>query len=172
MLLCFPPSTLRCPHSAQLHLHNRIWQVKLPLDPGTRVDCRWRDGQMYPARVIERRPAPNGIDHEYYMHYIKCAHALLILPAAATLLNHSACNLQGMPAWAACNDHMVYGQVAFDQLAAIHSKEHSTLSATCSWALCLKAECVCLASQSAHGRVGEDGEPGPDHGRHLRLGGL
>lgn len=47
-------------------------QVKLPLDPGTRVDCRWRDGQMYPARVIERRPAANGIDHEYYMHYIKC----------------------------------------------------------------------------------------------------
>ena len=48
-------------------------QVKLPLDPGTRVDCRWRDGQMYPARVIERRPAANGMDHEYYMHYIKCA---------------------------------------------------------------------------------------------------
>ncbi|KAK9839708.1 hypothetical protein WJX81_007330 [Elliptochloris bilobata] len=46
-------------------------EVKLPLDPGTRVDCRWRDGQMYPARVIERRPAPNGTDHEYYMHYIK-----------------------------------------------------------------------------------------------------
>ena len=66
-------------------LYVRTWQVKLPLDPGTRVDCRWRDGQMYPARVIERRPAPNGIDHEYYMHYIKCAPGLLTLPAAGAM---------------------------------------------------------------------------------------
>ena len=71
--------------------------MKLPLDPGTRVDCRWRDGQMYPARVIERRSAPNGIDHEYYMHYIKCAHALLSLRASGAMClgtgNGSLCKL-------------------------------------------------------------------------------
>ena len=104
------------------HLHDRPGQVRLPLDPGTRVDCRWRDGQMYPARVIERRAARNGIDHEYYMHYIKCAPALppsataqaartadrsLRLSAAArhqlrphTLaqLHHASCQARGMAA--------------------------------------------------------------------------
>ena len=72
-------------------VHDRAWQVKLPLDPGTRVDCRWRDGQMYPARVIERRAAPNGIDHEYYMHYIKCAPACssCVYPSSGAVLRRT-----------------------------------------------------------------------------------
>eukprot|EP00227_Mantoniella_beaufortii_P009750 CAMPEP_0197575486 /NCGR_PEP_ID=MMETSP1326-20131121/866_1 /TAXON_ID=1155430 /ORGANISM="Genus nov. species nov., Strain RCC2288" /LENGTH=487 /DNA_ID=CAMNT_0043138263 /DNA_START=129 /DNA_END=1592 /DNA_ORIENTATION=- len=46
--------------------------VTLPMDIGTRVMCRWRDAQLYPVRVIERRmgqsgPAPE--EYEYYVHY-------------------------------------------------------------------------------------------------------
>ncbi len=46
--------------------------VRLPLDIGTRVQCRWRDGKLYPVRVIERRvgsPAANPEEYEYYVHY-------------------------------------------------------------------------------------------------------
>jgi len=60
---------------------------KLPLEVGTLVDCRWRDGAFYTARVVERRPRapddgasglpppspascpPDG--WEYYVHYLK-----------------------------------------------------------------------------------------------------
>ncbi|KDD73860.1 MOZ/SAS family protein [Helicosporidium sp. ATCC 50920] len=48
--------------------------VALPLEVGTLVDCRYRDGKYYPARVIERRAraapgAEGGEEHEYYVHY-------------------------------------------------------------------------------------------------------
>ena len=46
--------------------------IRLPLDIGTRVQCRWRDGQLYPVRVIERRTgSPAGVpeEYEYYVHY-------------------------------------------------------------------------------------------------------
>ena len=46
--------------------------MKLPLEIGTRVDCRWRDGEYHPARVIEKRPVEGTDQHEYYMHYSKC----------------------------------------------------------------------------------------------------
>ncbi|KAL5724336.1 histone acetyltransferase [Ranunculus cassubicifolius] len=43
----------------------------LPLEVGTRVMCRWRDGKYHPVKVIERRRmhcgGPN--DYEYYVHY-------------------------------------------------------------------------------------------------------
>ncbi|GMI82883.1 histone acetyltransferase of the MYST family 1 [Hibiscus trionum] len=43
----------------------------LPLEVGTRVLCRWRDGKYHPVKVIERRKMhfdePN--DYEYYVHY-------------------------------------------------------------------------------------------------------
>ncbi|XVE60398.1 hypothetical protein DITRI_Ditri05aG0125500 [Diplodiscus trichospermus] len=43
----------------------------LPLEVGTRVLCRWRDGKYHPVKVIERRKmhfgGPN--DYEYYVHY-------------------------------------------------------------------------------------------------------
>lgn len=46
----------------------------LPLDVGTRVMCRWRDGKLHPVKVIERRKmhigGPN--DYEYYVHYTEC----------------------------------------------------------------------------------------------------
>nr|XP_009761285.1 PREDICTED: MYST-like histone acetyltransferase 2 isoform X2 [Nicotiana sylvestris] len=43
----------------------------LPLEVGTRVMCRWRDGKYHPVKVIERRKLPCGgaNDYEYYVHY-------------------------------------------------------------------------------------------------------
>nr|BAC41804.1 putative embryogenic callus protein [Arabidopsis thaliana] len=43
----------------------------LPLEVGTRVMCRWRDGKHHPVKVIERRRIHNGgqNDYEYYVHY-------------------------------------------------------------------------------------------------------
>ena len=49
-------------------------QVHLPLQVGTRVDCKWRDGAFHTARVVELRTAEGRPDeHEYYVHYLKCA---------------------------------------------------------------------------------------------------
>jgi hypothetical protein len=42
------------------------------MEVGTRVQCRWRDAQLYPVRVIERRCGGNGPapeEYEYYVHY-------------------------------------------------------------------------------------------------------
>lgn len=46
----------------------------LPLEVGTRVMCRWRDGKHHPVKVIERRRIHNGghNDYEYYVHYTEC----------------------------------------------------------------------------------------------------
>ncbi|KAK6246139.1 Histone acetyltransferase domain [Theobroma cacao] len=43
----------------------------LPLEVGTRVMCRWRDGKYHPVKVIERRKVHYGgpNDYEYYVHY-------------------------------------------------------------------------------------------------------
>jgi len=43
----------------------------LPLEVGTRVLCKWRDGKFHPVKIIERRKLPNGTtnDYEYYVHY-------------------------------------------------------------------------------------------------------
>ncbi|KAJ0087323.1 hypothetical protein Patl1_08441 [Pistacia atlantica] len=43
----------------------------LPLEVGTRVMCRWRDGKYHPVKVIERRKTNYGgpNDYEYYVHY-------------------------------------------------------------------------------------------------------
>ncbi|KAK4352685.1 hypothetical protein RND71_028203 [Anisodus tanguticus] len=43
----------------------------LPLETGTRVMCRWRDGKHHPVKVIERRKLTRGgvNDYEYYVHY-------------------------------------------------------------------------------------------------------
>ncbi|XP_022773197.1 putative MYST-like histone acetyltransferase 1 isoform X3 [Durio zibethinus] len=43
----------------------------LPLEVGTRVMCRWRDGKYHPVKVIERRKMHFGgpDDYEYYVHY-------------------------------------------------------------------------------------------------------
>ena len=43
------------------------------LEVGSRVMCRWRDGQMHPAKVIERRRSSERQgEMEYYMHYLEC----------------------------------------------------------------------------------------------------
>ena len=46
----------------------------LPLEVGTRVMCRWRDGKYHPVKVIERRKlqATGFSDYEYYVHYTEC----------------------------------------------------------------------------------------------------
>lgn len=46
----------------------------LPLEVGTRVMCRWRDGKHHPVKVIERRRIHNSgpNDYEYYVHYTEC----------------------------------------------------------------------------------------------------
>lgn len=46
----------------------------LPLEVGTRVLCRWRDGKFHPVKVIERRKTQTGgpNDYEYYVHYTEC----------------------------------------------------------------------------------------------------
>lgn len=46
----------------------------LPLDVGTRVNCRWRDGKYHPVKVIERRKlsCDGANDYEYYVHYTEC----------------------------------------------------------------------------------------------------
>jgi len=53
----------------------------LPLEVGTRVMCRWRDGKYHPVKVIERRRVhgcgPN--DYEYYVHYTECMNLIFIL---------------------------------------------------------------------------------------------
>ncbi|KAF8411547.1 hypothetical protein HHK36_004101 [Tetracentron sinense] len=43
----------------------------LPLEVGTRVLCRWRDGKFHPVKVIERRKlqCDGASDYEYYVHY-------------------------------------------------------------------------------------------------------
>ncbi|KAF2291464.1 hypothetical protein GH714_024457 [Hevea brasiliensis] len=43
----------------------------LPLEVGTRVMCRWRDGKYHQVKVIERRKMQCGgpNDYEYYVHY-------------------------------------------------------------------------------------------------------
>ena len=47
--------------------------MHLPLQVGTRVDCKWRDGAFHTARVVELRPVEGKPDeHEYYVHYLKC----------------------------------------------------------------------------------------------------
>lgn len=56
-------------------------QVQLPLQIGTRVDCRWRDGEYYTARVVERRLVDGSDVHEYYVHYLKCNYRFLNLLA-------------------------------------------------------------------------------------------
>ncbi len=44
--------------------------ISLPLEVGTRVLCRWRDGKLHPVKVIERRKLSTGPDdYQYYVHY-------------------------------------------------------------------------------------------------------
>ncbi|XP_008809530.2 putative MYST-like histone acetyltransferase 1 [Phoenix dactylifera] len=45
--------------------------VTLPLKTGTLLKCRWKDGTLHPAEIIERRQTPSGDphDYEYYVHY-------------------------------------------------------------------------------------------------------
>ncbi len=48
-------------------------RVKLPLEVGTRMKCRFRDGLLRPCSIIERRKIRDLDDYEYYVHYEKCA---------------------------------------------------------------------------------------------------
>ncbi|KAK3032529.1 hypothetical protein RJ639_036444 [Escallonia herrerae] len=50
---------------------NKRRSSMLPLEVGTRVLCRWRDGKFHLVKVIERRRMQCGgpNDYEYYVHY-------------------------------------------------------------------------------------------------------
>ncbi|GFR41961.1 hypothetical protein Agub_g2758 [Astrephomene gubernaculifera] len=60
--------------SGTILVQGRNGEVRLPLDIGARVDCKWRDGAYHTVRIIERRnlggdPAdPRAWD--YYVHYV------------------------------------------------------------------------------------------------------
>ncbi|CAI9754340.1 unnamed protein product [Fraxinus pennsylvanica] len=55
----------------EIDASRRRRMTMLPLEVGTRVLCRWRDGKYHPVKVIERRKLPGGggNDYEYYVHY-------------------------------------------------------------------------------------------------------
>lgn len=57
-----------------IHASKRGKTSMLPVDVGTRVLCRWRDGKFHPVKVIERRRihAAGPHDYEYYVHYTEC----------------------------------------------------------------------------------------------------
>ena len=73
-----------------------------PLEVSARVSCRFRDGDFYSARVIERRKRDpqrsddgpllgDNSDFEYYVHYDACAPPAcaaspLLLPPSEHLL--------------------------------------------------------------------------------------
>eukprot|EP00879_Flechtneria_rotunda_P020089 GHRR01021128.1.p1 GENE.GHRR01021128.1~~GHRR01021128.1.p1 ORF type:complete len:293 (+),score=97.42 GHRR01021128.1:807-1685(+) len=66
------------PHHAMHHPLVPREQVVLPLELTTRVRCRWKDGEYYRAKVLERRIKPEysgkaNIDPftawEYYVHF-------------------------------------------------------------------------------------------------------
>jgi hypothetical protein len=77
-----------------------------PLEVTCRVTTKWRDGEFYPVRIIEKRkrdPSRGGgaltggaSDFEYYVHYEQCA-------APARL--HAA-RVRADPAWRAVNRRM------------------------------------------------------------------
>jgi len=46
-------------------------EVVLPLDVGTKVNCKWRDNQWHQVRIIERRQIEPESDYEYYVHYVE-----------------------------------------------------------------------------------------------------
>ena len=51
--------------------------MKLPLDVGTRVECKWltHNHQYHMVRIIERRPvagATSPTEFDYYVHYVGC----------------------------------------------------------------------------------------------------
>jgi hypothetical protein len=55
-------------------------QVVLPLELNTRVMCRWKDGEFYRCKLLERRLLPefkaqgadgNPAAWEYYVHFSK-----------------------------------------------------------------------------------------------------
>ena len=54
----------------------------LPLEVGTRMQCRWRDGKLHPVKIIERRKqASSAEDYEYYVHYTECTSLCSVLPS-------------------------------------------------------------------------------------------
>jgi hypothetical protein len=65
-----------------------------PLEVTCRVTTKWRDGEFYPVRIIEKRkrdPSRGGgaltggaSDFEYYVHYEQCAllTSVRLLPVA------------------------------------------------------------------------------------------
>lgn len=87
-------------------LHAQMRAGEAPLEVTCRVTCKWRDGEFYPVRVIEKRkrdPSRGGgpltgeaSDFEYYVHYEQCAPPACA-PATACVL--TAAGAQSTVAW-------------------------------------------------------------------------
>lgn len=74
---CFPMAS-QC-NGAQPESDRKRKMTVLPLEVGTRVNCRWRDSKYHPVKVIERRKLSDGAnDYEYYVHYTECENKCLI----------------------------------------------------------------------------------------------
>ena len=68
------------PHAALTRAQMRTGDA--PLEVTCRVTCKWRDGEYYSVRIIEKRkrdPSRGGgpltggaADYEYYVHYEQC----------------------------------------------------------------------------------------------------
>jgi hypothetical protein len=101
LLLCVPPRP--CSHQwfpAGCRAASRPLQVRHPLEPGTRVDTRWRDGNYHTCRILEKRanaswegPADHPYAWEYYVHYRKSRRlrSCLVPGARGTSCPRSAC---------------------------------------------------------------------------------
>ncbi|KAI0497105.1 hypothetical protein KFK09_023433 [Dendrobium nobile] len=75
MVTTSPATEIDLPSAASLGIDEaaskKVKTVGLPLEVGTRVMCRWRDQNLHPVKVIERRKLSSGgtNDYEYYVHY-------------------------------------------------------------------------------------------------------
>ncbi|KAK6131103.1 hypothetical protein DH2020_035148 [Rehmannia glutinosa] len=69
--VAYPPVSQANGGQSENDLSRKRRMSVLPLEVGTRVNCRWRDGKYHPVKVIERRklPADEANDYEYYVHY-------------------------------------------------------------------------------------------------------
>ena len=69
-----PPAQESNGSQPEFDAYRRRKSTILPLEVGTRVNCRWRDGKYHPVKVIERRKLFSCGAHyyEYYVHYTEC----------------------------------------------------------------------------------------------------
>ena len=80
--------------------------MKLPLEIGTRVSCRWinNDNEYHRVKVIERRLLPDSTTYEYYIHYSGCEYEVSpeicpFIMISVTKISLSASLFQTIDVW-------------------------------------------------------------------------